>query len=211
MKERVQGNSGNLNNYVVNENTLKQQAQDAKRREYISNNEYAQKLEELLAYLKRREDAMKLGIKEPEYSGKTEESVLLQLNYDKTKLLNKERIFIPYFEEIERYGGRLGDNIPQDILDIYENYKNENGENSEKIMASGILMLNFLGIDLLEKFEKDGSWSLKKLSIDDLYSASLLINSRGELNILNELPEEYKNLLFLGMFLGTPSENILIK
>ena len=165
----MQEYSGNLNNYVVNENTLKQQAQDAKRREYIVNNEYAQKLEELLAYLKRREDAMKLGIKEPEYSGKTEESVLLQLNYDKTKLLNKERIFIPYFEEIERYGGRLGDNIPQDILDIYENYKNENGENSEKIMASGILMLNFLGIDLLEKFEKDGSWSLKKLSIDDLY------------------------------------------
>lgn len=207
MQKQVQEYSGNLNNYVVNENTLKQQAQDAKRREYIVNNEYAQKLEELLAYLKRREDTMKRGIKEPEYSGKTEESVLLQLNYDKTKLLNKERIFIPYFEEIERYGGRLGDNIPQDILDIYENYKNENGENSEKIMASGILMLNFLGIDLLEKFEKDGSWSLKKLSIDDLYSASLLINSRGELNILNELPEEYKNLLFL----GTPSENILIK
>ncbi len=188
---------GALNKVVI---SAKDQAQDAKRREYISNNEYAQKLEELLAYLKRREDALKLGIKGPEYSGGTEESVLLQLNYDNMKLLNKERIFIPYFEVIERYGGRLGNNIPQEVLEKYREYKEEKEDNTkkaEKIMASGFLMLNLLGIDLLEILKESGNWPFEKITAYDLYSLSLLINSGEEsntlLNITKELPEKYKD------------------
>lgn len=164
---------------------LEKNKQKEIRESYLSGNRYAYIVNELLAYLSREELMKKLGFKDsPEYSG-YEDCIAAIYNYkliqepaseikcdllqDVRRVRNrapldikKEYIFIPYLATLENLGTKYGGaiSLPENIVQIYEEYKNDDEfEKRDKLaLARGILSEMGMDIDIYMQAKEFGEY-----------------------------------------------------